>query len=140
MVDLFIGIIILLFIIGMFSSQKGLANGAEKIKEGLATLTQPSPKAYDEKLIALLECLYIDGYIFGEAAAGASRETPAIVTHTGLSAMLHELSANTSLEQALPRIGFSIRSTASCSDLSFSRQYARMLITPSHYAIGYIPS
>lgn len=90
-----------------------------------------------DTLVSLLERLYIEGYIFGEPALGATLENPKLVSHSGLASMLDDMAGEGILENTLPRIGFSIRTLANCNNIEFVRQYNRMLVTPANYAIGY---
>ncbi len=110
-----------------------------KLGEGTALLRDNISEmaARQGNLATLLERLYIEGYIFGEPAAGATTDNPKLISHTGLANLLDSLADDSSLEKLLPRIGFSIRTLASCEDIAFVRQYTRMLVTPDNYAIGY---
>lgn len=109
-----------------------LGEGTSALKENLNAMV-----ARQDNLAQLLERLYIEGYIFGEPAAGATPDNPKLVSHTGLANLLDSLADDPSLERLLPRIGFSIRTLANCDDIDFVRQYSRMLVTPGNYGIGY---
>lgn len=135
-----IGFLILLFLIGAATSAQETRKGARQLKNSVQQKLQlTAPASSHSLLILLLERLHIEGYAFGPTAGDATPNAPAVVHDAELSAFLQRLMADSTLEQVLPRIGFCVRSTASCHDTTLSRQYPRMLITPTLHAIGYRP-
>lgn len=123
---------IVVFVLFFRLLKNKLGEGTSALKDNLNAIV-----SRQDNLAQLLERLYIEGYIFGEPATGATHDNPRLVSHTGLANLLDSLSDDSSLEQLLPRIGFSIRTLANCDDITFVRQYTRMLVTPGNYAIGY---
>lgn len=132
-----IGFIIALMVIGALSTKQEINRGARWLKDGIKAMKPALAPATDTRLMTLLEQLHIEGCLYGPPVAGATVEAPTLINNPRLSLLLETLMASSSLEQALPRLGFSIRSTASCSDTDFVRQYPRMLVTPRHQGIGY---
>lgn len=138
-----IGLLILLFLIGVVVSTKQTEKGVARIKRGVNNVREqcpgPTHGGNNSRVIALLERLHIEGYVFGPRVGDATPGAPAVVHDAELSAFVQRLMADSTLEQVLPRIGFCVRSTASCHDTTLSRQYPRMLVTPTLHAIGYRP-
>lgn len=132
-----IGFIIALMVIGAFSTRQEISKGARWLKDGIDGMKPTLTPAAEENLVMLLEQLHIEGCLYGPPIAGATADNPSLLNNSRLSLLLETLMVNSTLEQVLPRLGFSIRSTASCSDTAFVRQYPRMLVTPRNQGIGY---
>ncbi|KAF0811006.1 hypothetical protein A167_00038 [Alcanivorax sp. S71-1-4] len=131
------GIILLLMIIGAFSVWYEAQGKIHGIRQKLHDRVLSGKPARRNDLLILLERLYIAGYIFNQPSSGTNHEPPELINDPELAQLLSNLFADAALEQQLPRIGFSIRSTRHCPDNNFARQYSHLLVTPRNYAIGY---
>ncbi|MEK6789814.1 MAG: hypothetical protein AABY68_12775 [Pseudomonadota bacterium] len=128
-----IGIILLLAIIGSFSSRNTVSDGAKQIKSKVSQLL-PRENASQQDLAQLLAQLHIEGCLYGPVHTELQ-----LLVSPELSRMLQRMSSRGWLEQVLPQIGFSIRSTASIPAMAEAIRHTRLLLTPNGYAIGYTP-
>src|SRR6218665_1239354 len=105
-------IILGLMVIGAFNAKSEAGKGARWLKDGIDGIKPALTPASEEKLITLLEQMNIEGCLYGPSIAGASPDNPVVLHIPSLSLLLEKAMESTALAQALPRLGFSIRSTA----------------------------
>jgi len=128
-----IGIILLLAIIGSFSSRNTVSEGAKQLKTKVSQF-MPREEASQQDLAQLLTQLQVEGCLYGTTHTELQ-----LLVSPELSRMLQRMSNRGWLEQVLPQIGFSIRSTASIPAMAEAIRHTRLLLTPNGHAIGYTP-